>query len=400
MPPTLVAQHKWAVWTLIASSTLVRIPAGVALGVVLPALAAELALDPAQQGWLGSALSLPGVLLGIPAAWYLTRFDPRVVQGVVLTIGAGLVFLQGLAPGFAALLLLRLLAGVVFAGLQPAQALLLRQWFTPREMPLVSGARAAAIGVVEAATFALVAPLAVAMGWRAAFQGLGALGAAVAVAWWLFSPPARPGPAEPAASVGGGANPLQLLRRHPALAAMTLGALGAPAAWWAYVVFWPSYMLAQFGMPVEVSGPLFALTSLGMTPGALFVGWLCGRSPGLRGPALVVCGLALAGGSWGMLLTDDVAALLALTSAVGLAWGFIAVMGGLAFQLPGIQPRDTAVASSIIWTCTGFGELLGPALTGTLAVATSSVPVALGVAAALSCLLVVGGVVVRRLPAP
>lgn len=400
MPLVPVAQHKWAVWALIASTTLVRIPAGVALGVVLPALAAELALDPAQQGWLGSALSLPGVLLGIPAAWYLARFDPRMVQGMVLTLGAGLIFLEGLAPTFAVLVLLRLGAGVAFTGLQPAQALLLRQWFVPREMPLVSGARAAAIGLVEAATFALVAPLAVAVGWRAAFHGLGVLGGAVALVWWLFSPPARATSGERASQTGAGANPLQLLRRYPALAAMTLGALGAPAAWWAYVVFWPSYMLAQFNMPVEVSGPLFALTSLGMTPGALFVGWLCGRAPVLRGPALVVCGLALALGSWGMLLTNDVAALLVLTSAVGLAWGFIAVMGGLAFQLPGIQPRDTAVASSIIWTCTGIGELLGPALTGLLAVATGSVPLALASAASLSCLLLAGGVMVRRLPAP
>jgi hypothetical protein len=85
---------------------------------------------------------------------------------------------------------------------------------------------------------------------------------------------------------------------------------------------------------------------------------------------------------------------------VGLAWGVIAVMGGLAFQLPGIQPREAAVGSSIIWTCTGIGELLGPAFTGLLAVATGSIPLALGSAAALSGLLLAGGFMVRRLPQP
>lgn len=394
-----VANHKWVVWVLLASTTLVRIPSAVALGVALPALTAELALDAAQQGWLGSALSLPGVLLGIPAAWYCARFNPRHLQTAVLAAGSALIFAQGWAPGLEALLLTRMLAGVVFTGMQPAQTLLLRQWFTPREMPLVSGSRAAVIGLVEAATFSLAAPLVAAAGWRFAFQALGAIGAAVTVTWLAFGPKYVPEPAEPV-TPGLSENPLSLLRRHPALAAMTLGAFGAPAAWWAYVVFWPSYMLERFGMPVEVSGPLFALTSLGMTPGALFVGWLCNRLPLLRGPALIICGAVLTGASWGMLLTDNVTALVILASGVGLAWGFIAVMGGLAFQLPGIQPRETAVASSIIWTATGIGELAGPALAGVLALATGDVATALAAAAALSCGLVAGGVAVRRLPAP
>ena len=67
-----------------------------------------------------------------------------------------------------------------------------------------------------------------------------------------------------------------------------------------------------------------------------------------------------------MTLTDSIPLLLAITFISGLAQGYWPVLNSLPFYLPGIRPRESAVALSFMMTLGTFGVATGPALVGAL----------------------------------
>ena len=68
----------------------------------------------------------------------------------------------------------------------------------------------------------------------------------------------------------------------------------------------------------------------------------------------------------GMAMVDSIPALLAIAVAGGLAQGYWPILNSVPFYLPGIRPRESAVAVSFMMTLGTFGVAVGPALTGAL----------------------------------
>lgn len=359
-------RYRWVVFVLLAGAVATRVPVGISLGMLLPDITATFGLSAVQQGWLGSALNLGHVLLGVPAAWLFSRYNPRILLSLSMGAGALLTFAQALAPSYGYLLALRTLAGVVFVSLAPARILLIQQWFPLREVVLVNGMQVGVVGVTEALTFSLTPLLSIAVGgWRNVMHVFGALGMAASATWWALGKERKEQtPRQGQRELG--VSPLLVLLNRPVLWLIALGQAGAPAFWWAYATFWPTFMQERYGLPLETSGFLFGLTSLGMVPGSLAVGWLCSRSPSLRRPFMWGCGVALGTTAWGMLLTDSVPWLFVLCLVGGLGWGFVPLMATLPFELPGVQPREVAIAASFLFTAGSLGGLVGPVLAGWL----------------------------------
>lgn len=386
--------YRWVIFWTLAMIAASRIPLGVSLGILLPAITEEFHLTPAEQGWLGSAVSVD-VFLAIPAAWLVSRFRPRRFLNISLTVGALLTGLQALAPSYLVLALARVAIGTVGSAYQPARTLLVQGWFPVGEMTLIGGMQVAVIGVVEAVTFVVTAPLAGLLGgWRPVMLLLAIVSAACLASWWLLARDAPVGRAQEPA--GPEVSPLRVMVDHQALWPIGAGLLAAASAWWAFVTFWPSYMLARYGMPLETSGFLFSFTSLGMTPGALLVGWWCSRHSAARAPVLVGSGLVLTITSWGLLLTDYPPLVLVLTCAQGLAWGFVPLITAAPYHLPGIVGRQAVVAVTLMGWMGNVGPLLGPGVTGVLAQAVGSMAVALGVISVLYGMLIVSALATWR----
>jgi predicted MFS family arabinose efflux permease len=82
---------------------------------------------------------------------------------------------------------------------------------------------------------------------------------------------------------------------------------------------------------------------------------------------------------FGVLITYTFAPwlLMVLLTGVGVVWIVSPVMDVLPFEFPGIRPREVAVVTSLVKTCSGLGFALGPMIVGLVAQLTGSLQMGL-----------------------
>ena len=68
----------------------------------------------------------------------------------------------------------------------------------------------------------------------------------------------------------------------------------------------------------------------------------------------------------GMILTGSIPILIGLTLLNGVAWGFWPILFTVPFHLPGIRPRQVAVAVAFTMMMSSVGTALGPLAAGLL----------------------------------
>ena len=80
-----------------------------------------------------------------------------------------------------------------------------------------------------------------------------------------------------------------------------------------------------------------------------------------------------------------------LLTGVGVVWIVSPVLEVLPFEFPGIRPREVAVATSLIRTCSGLGFAVGPMVIGLVAQRSGSLETGLFVLCALTGVGVIAG---------
>lgn len=376
------SRYRWVVLASLMAGNSCFSLVGLALGILLPSIVTELHLTPLESGWLGSSFRLGNILLALPLGFLLSRHSPRLMLLVTFLGAAVFTFGQAFAPLFGALLASRMLFGIMQTARNPGRALFLTQWFAPREVVLANGLFIAASGIAEAATLTLTPLVLDLLGsWRLTFAVYGVY---ILVVAGLFIVLARERvtPAYQEAMASQEKLSFWTVFRHRDLWLASLGAFGTTFAWWAFGTFWPTYMQSAYAMPLALSGFLYGLVSLGMTLAALVIGWSL-RSPGTRRMAVAVCGVAMALGSLGLMSTSSVALLVVGAAVTGLAWGYVPIIQSVPYQIPGIKPRETAVAASFISAMFMAGGAAGPFVAGALYQTSGSLHLAL-VACALA----------------
>ena len=158
----------------------------VCISVAGPRMQAELNLSPDQWGWVVGAFVLTYALLAVPSARLGERFGGRRVLALIVIWWSMFTFFTGLASGFTALLLIRLLFGAGESGAYPISMGALSRWF-PKEQ------RARAVGIVwmaarvgGALSPVLVVPIQVRYGWRMSFYAFALVGIAWSAAWYWW----------------------------------------------------------------------------------------------------------------------------------------------------------------------------------------------------------------------
>ena len=369
-------------------------------GFLLPSMTEDLGLSPSEQGWLGLPRALGsglgGGLLAIPAAWVFSRFRPKPLTFVCLLIGAGVAFFQGLVPSFPVLVL----ASVAYAGasiaIQPAGVLLIRQWFPTREVVLVN-ALGGLVYIIGSVGFIFM-PSALYLlndSWRIIYFASGVASLAMPLVWLVLGRE-RITPRYDAEMRSQESNPLRAILRYKELWIIGLGQLGAGISFSAHSTFWPSYMLDRYDTSLLATSTAMALGAVFSLIAGIGVAVLVMRV-GRKRQILLPIGIILALVSVPQLLTGFYPAQVMFQSvnATGLSIFSIIVIA-IPFELPGIKPREIAVALAFLQTTLFIGSSFGPILAGVVQEVTNDLQTGLMVTGFAPVLMTVAAMLLPR----
>jgi len=394
-PSDQVLGYRWVVmgvWLIASNSGFMII---YTLGILLPAISAELHLSPSQQGLLSSAAFWGNLSLAIPLSWWTSRYGPKLLTTVTLVLGTLFLFMQGWAPIFAVLLLGRLAFGITIIARQPAQAFLMQQWFPRREIVLVNSISNALFGLVVGGGLAAAPFILGSLGddWRTTLNIFGGLFALLTILWVALgrenvTPEFQRRAASQDVSV------IKGTLRYRDLWVGGFGFVGATLAWSGFLSFFPTMMLDDYQISLRWSGAMLALS--------IFVGGISGLGfsyaimvAGNGKAILIALGLLMAGTFAGMTFTGSIPILAVLSLLNGIAWGFWPILYTIPFHLPGIRPRELAVALAFVLMASSIGTALGPLVTGYLQEVLESLRVSLLIVSFASLSLCVAGAMLR-----
>ena len=140
--------HRWTILGLLLVASVAAFMMAITVGVLLPSISADLSLSPTQQGMLGSSAFVGNLFLALPLSWWTSQFRPKILTTVTLAAGALLMSVQAWSPNFLVLLVGRFGFGITTMAREPARALLMHQWFEPREFIVVNSVYNALFGIV------------------------------------------------------------------------------------------------------------------------------------------------------------------------------------------------------------------------------------------------------------
>jgi MFS family permease len=329
-----------------------------------PVLTHALGLSRTELGLLTSAI-WGGMLIGmLPFGLLVDRYGERSMLLVGGALLAGFLLIASRAAGFEALFLALVPAAIGAAAASPGGTRALAAWFEPRMRGTAIGIRQT--GVTLAGVLAAVAlpPIAIALGWRAAFVTVAATALVGMVAFVLLY-------REPAAVSRAARPPLDvrvLMRSRTWLAATAygwvfMGALGSVVAYLAVS------LNQDAGLSPVRAGLLLAVLQVGGIAGRLGFGVLSdrvgsrGRVMALSAALAVLACLAMAALGHGAAGPPALAGLAFLLGLSCMGWNALYIT--LTAEVVPIQHAATAVGAGT--TITFIGMFAVPPVFGLIA---------------------------------
>ena len=394
-PALSYSRYRWTVMVVWLFSSVSSFMVLNTLGILLPAISADLDLSPSQQGLLGSASHWGNIALAIPLSWATSRLSPKWLTAATLLMATGCLFLQSWAPVFIVLLAGRLLFGISNIAQMPARVLLTRQWFPPREVIYLNGLSNVLFGLVVGGGLVL-APVILDLtngDWRATLRIFGLYFAGITLLWTLVGRE-RTNVADQDVVAEKGLDVVKGALGHRDLWIGGLGFAGATMSFGAFLAFYPTLMLEEFDISLRLSGVILALGVVVGGIGGIGIAWAA-STHGREGNYLQVLGILMIGTNLGMVLTGSVPALFVLSFFNGVAWAFFPILVTIPFHLPGIRPRELAVAFAFTMMMTSVGTSLGPLFTGYLQEGLDDLKMALFLISFTSISLILAGSTLR-----
>ena len=394
-PALSYSRYRWTVMVVWLFSSVSSFMVLNTLGILLPAISADLDLSPSQQGLLGSASHWGNIALAIPLSWATSRLSPKWLTAATLLMATGCLFLQSWAPVFIVLLAGRLLFGISNIAQMPARVLLTRQWFPPREVIYLNGLSNVLFGLVVGGGLVLAPVILDLMDgdWRATLRIFGLYLAGITLLW-TFVGRERTNVADQDVVAERGLDVLKGALGHRDLWIGGLGFAGATMSFGAFLAFYPTLMLEEFDISLRLSGMILALGVVVGGIGGIGIAWAA-STHGREGNYLQVLGILMICTNLGMVLTGSVPALFVLSFFNGVAWAFFPILVTIPFHLPGIKPRELAVAFAFTMMMTSVGTSLGPLFTGYLQEGLDDLKMALFLISFTSISLILAGSTLR-----
>nr|WP_151955891.1 MFS transporter [Sphingomonas sp. EC-HK361] len=247
------------------------------LGILAPAIKADLSLSDSQLGMLGGlAFALLYSTLAIPLAWLADRTSRSWVITVSLGVWSAFTALCGLAGSFGQLFLARVGVGVGEAGGVAPSYALITDYFRPSSRARALAVYSLGIPLGSAAGVMLGGYLASAIDWRTAFLAVGIAGLAIAPLFRLVVREPRraaaPADAVPIARVFG------ILAAKRSFWLLSFGAASSSMCGYGLAFWLPSLLKRSFALDLVATGKFYgALLLIGGVAGVMLGGVLGDR---------------------------------------------------------------------------------------------------------------------------
>ena len=394
--PSLLG-HRWTILGLLLVASVAAFMMAITVGVLLPSISADLDLSPTQQGILGSSAFVGNLVLALPLSWWTSQFRPKILTTVTLTAGALLMSVQAWSPNFLVLLVGRLGFGITTMAREPARALLMHQWFEPREFIVVNSVYNALFGIVVGGGLAATPFILTGVGdsWRTVLLAFAAV-IVVLILLWLIIGQEREPDAEAVQRRGGQVELLKRVLRYKDLWVAGLGFTGATMGWAAFLNFYPTLMLTTSDVSLSWSGAILGLGILvGGIAGIALSFAVMSIDAARRKNVLQLLGVLMVVTYLAMTRVDSIPALLVISALNGIGWGFWPILSSVPFYIPGIRPREVAVGTSLVMTLASLGTFLGPLVTGILQERTGDLALALTIVCFTPLSLTIAGTALR-----
>ncbi len=352
------------------------------IGILLPIWREELGVTPFQAGLLGAAGFLGFGIMALPAAIWLTKYNPRRVTLACALGMALLAVFQAFAPSVELLLIGRLAFVFLTVSRLQMQVMFLQQWFVPRLYSTINSLDFSTRSVGQVLALAATPPLIVLLGsWRQFYLAI-AIGMVAFSLVWALGGRERQRPARAGAPLSALGSPAGVLRRYKVLWLMAASQIGAAVAFASFVSFFPTYALDRLGLSLTTIGLIMSGFPVGQIVGALLSGPLS-QAIGRRKPFIWLPGLILPIMYTALLHTDQVPVLILLLMGTGaLAMAVPPVLFTMPLDM-GLNQREVSVAFGLMRTLFPVGATVGPFFVGLMYQATGSLPLGLSIVAPL-----------------
>jgi predicted MFS family arabinose efflux permease len=283
---TGAGRRLWVLFVLILVYTFNFIDRQI-VGILAPAIKADLALTDAQLGMMGGlAFALLYSTLGLPIAWLADRFSRTWIMTLALAAWSAFTALCGTAASFPQLFLYRMGVGVGEAGgVAPAYSLI-ADYFPARQRARALAAFSFGIPIGTALGVLFGGLIAVHVDWRAAFLAVGVAGVVLAPLLRLtVRDPERGGQDRPAteaaaapAKTPGFFRVVGTLLRKRSFWLLSFGAASASTCGYG-VAFWlPSFFVRSWKLSlIDTTWFYSGISFFGGVLGIALGGWLADR---------------------------------------------------------------------------------------------------------------------------
>jgi nitrate/nitrite transporter NarK len=330
---------------------------------VMQALLRDLHMDTATGGWLMSAFAVAGIVLGIPAAFVLTKLGPKIAG--VIAIGCTLLgsIVGALAIEPAMLLGGRAIEGIGMGLIAVIAPAVISMWFPPQKRGTPMGVWASWVPVGSFIVLNMASPLVRSFGWQGVwwFGTLFALVALVIYAVVVSAPPSEATDDQPrTASESFGEMLLNPVSWILALVFGTFTFAFAGFSTWA-----PSYYIQGLGLTLETATFYASLGSLAVIPATLIAGRVLDRVKNrhvVMTVSLAICGVML---FWCFQL-DSATAIVPYTIVLSFVAGFVPTSAFTLAPETMPDPRWAGLALGIVSVGQNTGMFFGPPIVGNL----------------------------------
>ena len=290
--------------------------------------------------------------------------------------GHPVIVFSAWAPTFAVLLIARMGLGAIYLSTQPPRTLLILQWIPRRHIGLANSILFSILEAMLGLGYIVLPLLLVWLGgWRDTLYTCAGVCLVASVLWMILGRD-RITPEYSEGMKSQVKTPLGSLFKYREPWILGLGVAGAMVGHIAFVTFWPTFTGDEYGTPIALAGLVLGLNALAAAPAILGVTTLpffARRSP----MVLIVCGLGLNLTYIGLLFTGSVPILVVLWILSGISLSFLPLMVTTIYSLPGIKPREVAVAVALVYTLLWVGSAIGPLIAGFVQEATDDLRLAL-----------------------